>query len=274
MKKSIGKLKLGIAGCGAVGIRIASSVSKELKDHFVLSALYDIDAGKALKLSKVLKAVRVVKSSVTNMISSSDVVVECVNTPAAAEIVKAALKARKKVLAMSVGKLLGREDVFALARRQKTALVLPSGAIAGLDAVKAARLAGIVKVTLITRKPPAGFKGNVFLAKKGVDLENIKADTILFEGGVKAAVAKFPQNINVEAALALAAGGASIKVRVVVSPFITRNTHEVVCEGKSGIIRAITENVPCPDNPRTSYLAVLSGIQALKQLSDQVIIGT
>ncbi len=275
IKKSAGKLRLGIVGCGAIGSRIALSITKELKNHFMLSALYDIDSEKAAGLSRRLKARRgVVKRSVDELIASCDVVAECVNTPAAQGIIAKAVRARKKVLVMSVGRLFTRNSLFALARRHGSSLVLPSGAIAGLDAVKAARLAGFNSITITSRKPPAGFQGNSFLIKKGIHLEDIVSDKLLFEGNVKDAVVKFPQNINVAAALALAADSTRIKVRVIASPSLERNTHEIVCTGKSGTIRTITENVPCPDNLKTSDLAVLSGIQALKQLSDQVKIGT
>ncbi len=274
MKKSASKLRLGVVGCGAIGSRIALSTMKELKGSFLLTALFDIDAHKAVQLSRQLKLNRVVKESVDELLKSSDVVVECVNTEAAEHIIRKALQAQKKVLVMSVGRLFGKNSLFLLTRQQKATLVLPSGAIAGLDAVKAAALAGIKSITLITRKPPSGFQGNAFLIKRGVILNNITSDTILFDGSVKDAVARFPQNINVAASLAFAAEGARVRVKIIASPSLTKNIHEVICEGKGGIIRAITENVPCPDNPKTSYLAVLSGIQALKQLADKVKIGT
>lgn len=275
IKRSAGKIKLGIVGCGAIGSRIALSLTQELKDHFMLSALYDIDSLKAAALCRRLKGRgSIVKNSLKDLISSCDVIAECVNTPAADDIIRRSLKARKKTLVMSVGRLFACRDLIPTARRYRASLIVPSGAIAGLDAIKAARLAGLSSVTIISRKPPAGFQGNAFLIKSGVRIELITSDQVLFEGSVKDAVARFPQNINVAAAVALAAEGIRVKVRIIASPSLQRNTHEIICEGKSGSIRTITENVPCPDNPKTSYLAVLSAVQALKQLSDDVKIGT
>ncbi|MBF0386654.1 MAG: DUF108 domain-containing protein [Candidatus Omnitrophica bacterium] len=268
-------MRLGVAGCGAVGSRIALSLAKELKGSFVLTALYDIDTARSAALAKRLRlSGRIVKRSIPELVAGCDVVAECVNSADAVDIITLALKAHKKILVMSVGRLFGKDSLFSLARRNRAFLVLPSGAIAGLDAIKAARLAGLFSVTLTSRKPTAGFKGNAFLAAEGVVLDDIKSDQVLFEGGVGEAVKRFPQNINVAAALALAVDGTRVKVRIIASPALDRNTHEIVCIGKSGTIRTVTENVPCPDNPKTSYLAVLSGIQALKQLSDQVRIGT
>ncbi len=240
----------------------------------MLTALYDVDLDKTVALASRIKATKAVKHSIDDLIASCDVVAECVNTPGAEGIVRKSLKAGKKVLAMSVGRLFGKNSLFLLARQHRASLVLPSGAIAGLDAIKAARLAGFRSITLTSTKPPAGFKGNAYLNKRRIQIDKITSDKVLFDGGVNEAVSKFPQNINVAAALALSADGAKVRVRIVASPAATRNTHEIFCEGKSGTIRTVTENVPCPDNPKTSYLAVLSGIQALKQLSDQVKIGT
>lgn len=269
IKKTAGKLRLGIVGCGAIGSRIALSATRELKDHFMMSALYDIDPCRSSRLAGRLKtAGRIVKNSVDALIASSDVVVECVNTPAAEDVILKAVKARKKVLVMSVGRLMGRNDIIALARRLGSPLVLPSGAIAGLDAIRAASLAGLTSLTITTTKPPSGFAGNVYLSKAGISLDGITEDKVLFEGTVKAAVAKFPQNINVAAALSLAADGVKVKVRIVASASSQFNTHEIYCKGRSGTIRTVTENVPCPDNPKTSYLAVLSGVAALKQLAN------
>jgi aspartate dehydrogenase len=274
MKKSVVKLKLGIVGCGVIGGRIALSVSNVLKQAFVITALYDIDLKKSAALSQSLEIRRVVLNSIDEVIAASDVVVECVNTADAGMIIKKALSAGKKVLAMSVGRVFTDKTIFSPVRGNRSDLFLPSGAIAGLDAVKAASLGGIKSLSLTTVKPPEGFKGNMFLEKKGIILDKIQGDTVLFDGGVDEAVKKFPQNINVAAALALASGGAKVRVRIIASPGSSKNSHEIVCIGASGTIRAVTENVPCPDNPKTSYLAVLSGIQVLKQLSSQIKIGT
>ncbi|MBF0484955.1 MAG: DUF108 domain-containing protein [Candidatus Omnitrophica bacterium] len=275
MKRSSGKLKLGIVGCGAIGSRMALSTRKELRSQFMLSALYDIDAAKSRKLSERLKSPRIVKKSLASLLSSSDIIVECVNTSGTVDIVRQALMARKSVLAMSVGRLLNQKSLFSLAERNKVSLFIPSGAIAGLDAVKAVTLAGFSTITLTTRKPLAGFEGNPYIKEKGINLKNAKKDVVLFDGHAREAVKYFPQNINVAAALQLAAGPRCVlRVKIVAAPKLARNTHEIVLEGPFGRIVTRTENEVCPDNPKTSYLAVLSAIQTLKQCYYQVKIGT
>lgn len=274
MKYRNGKLRLGIIGCGAIGSRIALSTKKELKNLFKVAALYDIDAVKAARLARGFASARAA-SSMDELVQSCDIVVEAVNTSATIDIVHRALRAKKSILVMSVGRLLNESSLFALAEKNHCRLILPSGAIAGLDAVKAASLAGITSVTLTSRKPPAGFANNAFLKSRRINLENVKKETVLFNGRVSEAVKRFPQNINVAAALQLACGkGAQLKVRIIADPKVKRNTHEILLEGACGRITTKTENTICPDNPKTSYLAVLSGIQTLKQVFFSVKIGT
>ena len=201
--------------------------------------------------------------------------VEAVNAQNTRGIIRQALKAKKSVLSMSVGKLLNASDLFRLAKQNKCHLLLPSGAIAGIDAIKAASLVGIDTITLTTRKPPAGFEGNSYLIQKGVSLSKIKKETTLFEGDVATAIKIFPRNINVAATLALASQSRKkIIIRIITSPRYKTNSHKIELTGKFGRIITQTDNVVCPDNPKTSYLAVLSGLQTLKQYCSGVFIGT
>lgn len=275
MMKRSGKLKLGIVGCGAIGSRIALSTKKELKAQFMVGALYDIDVNKMLVLSKNVSSRRAVQTSINSLIRACDVVVECVNTDATVEIARKSLQARKPILVMSVGRLLNEKGLFLLAENKRTPILIPSGAIAGLDAIKAASLAGDVSVTLTSRKPPLGFAHNQYLLSKGISLDEIKDEAVLFEGEVHKAVEHFPHNINVASALQMACGpGVDLKVKIIADPKVSRNTHEIVLEGACGRITTKTENTICPDNPKTSYLAVLSGTQTLKQFFYNVKIGT
>src|SRR3989338_1461472 len=269
------KLRVGIIGCGAIGSRIAKSLKKELRSDCELSGLYDIDRAKTENLAKALNAKSTVKDSLKDLIRSCDFVVEAVAAKDTKEIIKTVLKAKKSLLAMSVGKLLDAGELFSLAIKNKCSILLPSGAIGGLDAIKAAGLMNISKITLTTRKPPAGFARSVHVLKKGINLSEIKSETVLFEGNVETAVKLFPENINVAATLALASQARDkMTVRIITSPEFKTNSHEVEVAGDFGQMVSRTNNVPCPDNPKTSYLAVLSAIQTLKQFFSVVKIGT
>lgn len=270
------RVKICIVGCGAIGSGIAKSITKELSKDARISGLYDIDRSKVDKLARTLKIKKQYCSDdLDHLMKNSDCVIEAVNAPNTRAIITRALKLKNTVLVMSVGKMLKEKELFQLARKNKKYILLPSGALAGIDAIKAASLAKIESIDLTTRKPPAGFAGNPYFEKNNIDLEKIKNETVVFEGSVSKAVKNFPQNINVAATLAMAAGNPKkLNVKIMTSPQYTSNSHEVVVTGNFGTIRTLTENVPCPDNPKTSYLAVLSGIQTLKQFCTGILIGT
>ncbi|MCA9400076.1 MAG: DUF108 domain-containing protein [Candidatus Omnitrophica bacterium] len=270
------KLKIGIVGCGAIGQRMSKMISKKLYNSCIISALYDINHDRALKLEKQIAGRSLVQGSVKNVIKKSDLIIEAVNAPDTAKIIELILTSKKSVLAMSVGKTLRKANqLFKLALKNNCFLLLPSGAIAGIDAIKAAGLSTIDKITLTTRKPVKGLPQNKYLTSRNIDLKKIKKETTVFQGSVFDAVKHFPQNINVAATLALASKKARLLVvNIVTSPHFTSNSHEICVEGSFGKILTRTENVPCPDNPKTSYLAVLSGMQTLKQFCEKIFIGT
>ena len=269
------KLRVGIIGCGAIGSRIAQSIRFDLKNECRLSGVYDIVGQKSVQLARRLRIKNIVKSSLEELIKSCDCVVEAVSADNTREIIFKALSNKKSVLSMSVGKLLNAQDLFKLPKKNKCALLLPSGAIAGLDAIKAASLVKVKMITLTTCKPPTGFRDNPYLRHKGIDLKKIKKQTVLFKGNVDKAVKLFPQNINVAATLALASQQRKkMNIRIVTSPQFKTNSHEIEMTGDFGRILTRTDNVVCPDNPKTSYLAVLSGIQTLKQFCTGILIGT
>ncbi len=274
-KKTKRKLKVGILGCGAIGSRIAQSINEQLKNDCLLTGLFDIDALKANRLGKKLKTKNLTKSSLAQLIISSDLIVEACSAKDTLSLIKKIISAKKHVLVMSSGKLLSAENLFQLAKKNKCSILIPTGAIAGIDAIKSAAISGIKAITITTRKPPAGLMNNPYLAKKKIDLSKLKKEKIVFEGNVAAAVKAFPQNINVAATIALASGCKNkLRIRIITSPKFKSNSHEIEVISKAGKMIARTENVPCPDNPKTSYLAPLSGIQTLKQFCEGIFIGT
>ena len=269
------RLKIGIIGCGAIGGGIARYILKELKKDCQLTGLYDIEYGRVERLRRELSAGPIGKNSLQALLKSCDLMIEAVNANSTREIVRGALLQKRNVIAMSVGKLLDAQDLFDLARKRGCHLLIPSGAIAGIDAIKSASLARIRKINLTTRKPLKGFANNPYLIQEGVDLAAIKKETVLFKGNVASAVRFFPQNINVAATLALASQAKDkITVCIMTSPEYKNNSHEVEIIGDFGRIVTRTENVVSPENPKTSYLAVLSGMQTLKQFCQGTGIGT
>ena len=275
MNRGKSKVRVGILGCGAIGSRIARSIKTECQDLASVTALFDINPSKAVKLSKFIPQKNIVQKTYAQLLNHCDVVVEAVNAPDTHELIRQALLAKKDVLVMSVGKLLDSAAILSLAQKQNCLLLIPSGAIAGIDAIKAASLGKISQVTLTTRKPIYGFADNAYVQQKKINLSQITKETVLFDGNVREVLKCFPQNLNVAATIALASCAKDkIRIRITTSPEFKVNSHEIEVVGAFGRMVTRTENVVCPDNPKTSYLAVLSAIVTLKQYLGQVRIGT
>jgi len=179
-------------------------------------------------------------------------------------------------MVMSAGGIAGDYlSISSLARKTGSKVYLPSGAVCGIDGVKAAMLGGIKTAELTTRKPPAALKGAPFIDKHGIDLDAINSETTIFEGSAREAIEGFPANINVSCTLSMAGIGIDkTKIKIITSPDYKSNSHEIVVEGEFGKLTARTENVPSPANPKTSYLAALSAIATLRQIVEPLKIGT
>ena len=270
------KLKIGIVGCGAIGSSLAKEIATNFRSRAVLSALYDIRLEKAQSLSRRLtKNTKLSVASLGILIKKSDLVIEASAAKAAWEIARKSISAGRKVMVMSVGGMVGHLDnLFTQAAKNNTQVYFPSGAISGIDALKAANIAGVKKVILTTRKHPKAFSGVDYVTKK-FKLSALKKDKVLFTGSAAQAVKYFPQNINVAAILGLAGiGMRRTRVRIIASPSSKKNIHEILIESKAAKIFTRTENVLHPQNPKTSFLAVLSAIATLKQILQPVKIGT
>lgn len=270
------KLKIGIVGCGAIGSSLAKEIVTGLGDSACLVALYDLKSQKAEALStRLTKNIKLCVTNLAALINKSDLVIEASSAKSSWEIARKSLMSKRKVMVMSVGGMVGYlGQLRALAVKNNAQVFFPSGAISGVDALKAANIGKVGKVVLTTRKNPKAFAG-VEYVEKNFNLAGIKKDKVLFEGSAKEAVKYFPQNVNVAAILGLAAIGMHrTRVRIIASPKVKKNIHEILIESGAANIFTRTENILHPDNPKTSFLAVLSAIAALKQILEPVKIGT
>jgi len=271
------KLAIGIVGCGAIGSSLAKVIAKDLAKEAKLASLYDVDNLKLSILSKKITGKNLlVAANLKTLISKSDLVIEAASAKCSWDIARQALSAGKNVMIMSVGGLVGNfNSLHKLAVKKSCKVYIPSGAISGVDALKAAGVGMIKRVTLITTKNPLSFKGVKYVQDKGVKLDSINKDVVLFSGKAKDAVKFFPQNINVAAVLSLAGIGVDkTQVRIIASPKVTKNIHEIRVKSVAGNVYTRTENILHPDNPKTSYLAVLSAVATLKNILEPVRIGT
>jgi aspartate dehydrogenase len=268
-------IKVGIVGCGTIGKELALACQKRFSDEVTLAALADADHAHARKLQNQLRPKPQVMN-VDTLISRCDLVIEAASSASAYEVARKALSLGKDVMVMSVGGILGKEkEVMRLARTHRCCLYLPSGGVVGIDGLKAAHIGKIHRVMLTTRKPPQGFEDAPYVIKHKINLKNLKEEKVLFEGDALAAVKGFPKNINVSATLSIAGIGAKrTKVRIIATPHMLVNVHEIYVVGDAGSFYTRTENFPSEQNPKTSRLAILSAVATLERILKNVKIGT
>ena len=269
------KLNFGLVGCGAMGNVVARHLAMRWSGRARWVGLHDVSEAAARDLATVLRA-RIPSLSLMELLSVADWIVEAASPSAVPEILRGCLEKRKNLLVMSSGGLLSCASLMKKASARGIRILVPSGAIAGLDAIHAAALGAIEEATITTRKSPHALAGAPYLRKMGMDISAITAEMVVFEGNASEAIEGFPANINVAATLSLATGlgPKRTKVKIIADPKATRNTHQVFVRGSSGAIATTVENVPSKTNPKTSALAVMAACAAIDGIFSPVRIGT
>jgi aspartate dehydrogenase len=265
-------LRVGVVGLGVIGRHVCRALDAGVTGVVLACATTRRrDAGGAFL--GTLKS-PVPFYTLDDLIGASDLVVEASTQAHLAEIAPKALGAGRDLVVLSCGGLLGRDDWVALAERHGARILVPSGAIAGLDGVKGGAIGAVTSVTMETRKPPQGLAGAPWIVQQKIDLDAIREETLIFEGPATQACRAFPANVNVLAALSLAGiGPERTRTKIYAVPGLARNTHRIRIEGEFGMLRIEVENVPS-ENPRTGRLSYLSTIALLRDLGASLRVGT
>lgn len=263
---------VAIAGLGAIGRTVARWL-RDQPDGFSLSAVASGDVEKARAwLAGERLAVPVVPPDALPRLA--EIIVEAAPAAAFTSIARPALEAGRTLMVLTSSALLGQDDLIGLAVARGGRIIVPSGALLGLDAVVAAAQGSIRRVTLETRKPPRGLAGAPYLARHGIDPATIASPMRVFVGSAREAAAGFPANVNVAATLALAGIGPDrTAVEIWADPTVTRNIHRISVEADAANFSMQIEGVPS-ENPRTGRMTPLSVIAALKRLNAPLVIGT
>ena len=184
------------------------------------------------------------------------------------------LTAGKRVMVLSAGALLPRPHLVALAAEHGGQIIVPTGALLGLDAVAAAAEGEIHSVRMITRKPPNGLEGAPYLVEHGISVAGLNAAKLVFSGTAREAAAGFPANVNVVAALSLAGIGPDrTTIEIWADPAVTRNCHAIEVDADSAKFSLSIENIPS-ENPKTGRITALSVVAALRKLNAPLRVGT
>jgi aspartate dehydrogenase len=204
----------------------------------------------------------------------ADLAIECAPASAFEDICRPMLTAGKAVMVLSAGALLQRGHLIDLAKKSGGQIVVPTGALLGLDAVTAAAEGEIHSVRMITRKPPNGLEGAPHLVANGISVEGLKAPKRVFSGSARDAAKGFPANVNVAAALSLAGIGPDrTTIEIWADPGVDRNCHTIEVEADSASFSLTIANVPS-ENPKTGKITALSVLAALRKLHAPIRVGT
>jgi aspartate dehydrogenase len=263
---------VGIAGLGAIGLPLARALDNGV-DGLRLIAVSSRDQVKALaNLVGFRHQPRLVD---LQDLAEADIVVECAPAAVFERVAVPAIDAGRIFIPASAGALLPRMHLVRRAMQTGARIVVPTGALLGLDAVRAAAEGPVESVTIETRKPPLGLAGAPYLEKHAIDVADLTAPLCVFQGNAMEAAAGFPANVNVAAALALAGiGPIRTKVEIWADPGVTRNIHTIRVEADAVRFTMTIENVPSEENPRTGRLTPLSVLACLRGLTSTLKVGS
>lgn len=247
-----------IPGCEPVAVYLRSAESRG-RDH-----LEELGIPWVTDLEKLLEF-------------QPDVVVEAATHEAMEAMGPGILSRGVHFIPMSLGAFVDSalmDEMLSAAQKGGSRLHIPSGGIGALDALQAAVLGGADKVTMTTRKYATTWKGIQIVEEMGLDLDNLAEPALLFEGPARECVKKYPQSINIAAALSIAGiGFDKTIIRIFADPHVEYNTHEIQWEGPAGKVTVLFENTPVPSNPKTTYQACLSALSLLKGMTGYSTIG-
>jgi aspartate dehydrogenase len=267
------ELTVGIGGLGAIGLHLARALDQGVEGLRLVA----VAARDQAKARRGLEGFRSQPELVDlpELARLADVVVEAAPAAVFEQIAIGAIEAGRIFVPSSVGALLPRMHLVERARATGARIIVPTGALLGLDAVRAAAEGEVASVTIETRKPPRGLAGAPYLEQHGIDVAAIATPTLVFKGNAFDAAQGFPANVNVAAALALAGiGPQRTMVEIWADTNVTRNTHTIRVEAASARLTMTIENVPSEENPRTGRITPLSILACLRGLTSTLKVGS
>ena len=271
-KNSERDLRVAIAGLGPIGKGAAEALDAGI-DGFSLAAVSVQNPEKHHNWLGTLKTSPAILP-IDELSDAADVVIECAPAKLLRSIVTPFVEKGKTAIVLSAGALLENEDLIEIAKKNRGQIVVPTGALIGLDAVTAAAVGEIHSVRMVTRKPVRGLVGAPFLVENNIDIESIKEPMKVFEGTAREAAKGFPANLNVAVALSLAGIGPDrTRLEIWADPALTRNTHRIEVDSDSARFSMAIEGIPS-ENPKTGRITALSVIALLRKQRAALRVGT
>jgi aspartate dehydrogenase len=265
-------LRVAIAGLGPIGKKVAEALDQGIEGL----ALTAVSAQNPEKHHNWLGSLNTMPAvlPIEQLSDVADIAIECAPAKLLRSIVAPFVEKGKTAVVLSAGALLENEDLIEIARQNGGQIVVPTGALIGLDAVTAAAVGEIHSVRMVTRKPVQGLVGAPFLVENNIDIDQIKEPLKIFDGTAREAAKGFPANLNVAVALSLAGIGPDrTRLEIWADPALTRNVHRVEVDSDSARFSMSIENIPS-ENPKTGRITALSVIALLRKQRAALRVGT
>ncbi|WP_213992941.1 aspartate dehydrogenase [Sodalis sp. dw_96] len=265
-------LRVGIAGFGSLGRGVAKALDQG-KAGYTLAAIAVRDplSPPAVRW----QSAEPLFTNIAGLAPLCDLIIECAPSSLLESIAAPALRLGKTVVVLSSTGLLALPGLQDIARENGGKIIVPSGGIAGLDALAAAAVGELYSVKMVTRKPPKSLAGAPYLVDNAIDVDAMTEPTRIFKGSPREAARLFPANANVLASVALAGMGPDrTEYEIWAVPGLQYNTHTVAVDSSASRFTLNIENVPSADNPRTGILTLYSVLAVLDRLNAPVRIGT
>jgi len=268
--------RVGIIGYGSIGKEIIAATSRNEIPNARIVALFDKESTVFNKVDYDTGELNLFSDFDefynSDIYSNIDIIIECASKGAIKEYGKKIIDSKKDLIVLSVGAFSDEKyliELQNLSNLNNTKILIPSGAIAGLDSIRSVKKY-LNTLTIVTTKNPKSLIGAPYFKSSKIRIDEILKETVLFEGNAVDAIELFPANVNVAVSVALAGIGlVKTQVKIVADPTLSVNKHEIVGEGTFGKIQIVVQNIPSPSNPRTSYLASLSAIECLRGLCNE-----
>jgi aspartate dehydrogenase len=261
-----------LIGCGGIAQDVVAALRKADAKVAIVAAL--CRPGRAEKARTALPGIDICETIEALFHRRPAVAAELAGQEAVAAYGADILRRGIDLLVISIGALAEprlRQALSSAAQSGGSRVLLPAGAIGGIDAIAAMRLNGLKKVRYRSRKPPPAWRGSP--AEKVADLDTLTTRTVLYRGHAGEAALLYPENANAAAAVALAGlGFEATQVELVADPEAPGNVHEIEAEGAAGRFAIALQGKPSRTNPKTSALAALSVARALVNLEAPIVI--
>jgi aspartate dehydrogenase len=266
-------LRVAIAGFGSIGRLVGQRIDQGIPGlQLVAVSARNLDRARE-HLATFATAVPTVP--LAHSADDADVVVECTPPEVFCDAVAGAVERGRTIVTVSATALLEHPEVTERARLTGARIILVSGSVLGLDAIRAAAIGTLHSVRMVTRKPPLSMLRSPWLKERGIDVTTMAKPTRIFAGTAREAARAFPDKFNLAAVVALASGGPDrVDIEIWLDPAVERNVHRISVDADSTRFDMEIQNVPNPGHEGTGPLVGYSVIAALKDLTATCRIGT